>query len=336
MRKSIPYAFRLLTVTGVVACFSTHAAVISFFVTAASAPFQDAIRRKHMLSALVSEKSILDLGLKPGEPDDCQTISLPGNDDPVVKAALVNSLHTAVDEASLSIKRMMPDRHMQILALCVCTLAVLVFPDLPWFSRSLGLLALAAISLLTVRYERRITPPVQTLVRQLAALQDVHSIRYLLHAAQFGDKATRDLAKVAIARTLPDLSTEGAEALSKDDRVYLYRLLLCGSEEIVMPILSAIPLLGDTGAIPAVEKLATGHSIGRGNVEIQLAAGDALAYLISRRSLETTQRVLVRPSDSNRDTELTALRPTSKGDSCSASQLLRVSGSKSDDVGGQP
>ncbi len=166
----------------------------------------------------------------------------------------------------------------------------------------------------------------------IAELQDIRSISYLIYAARFGDRATRDVARIAIARTLPDLSIAGAEALSKDDRSYLYNQLLHGSEAIVKPILSVISHLGDTGAIPALKKLAARHAGTGGNFEVQLAADELLNLLIAKRSISTTERLLVRPSDPNHDAALTALRPASKSNSCTSSQLLRVSGGKSDDV----
>ncbi len=134
----------------------------------------------------------------------------------------------------------------------------------------------------------------------------------------------------ALIELLPRLQASDSHYLSEEQRSALNRMLtnrlgLSKSQAISLriAILKAYEQVGDTNALPVVQRLAEGAGPGKDR-SIREAAQQCLPYLQQRADQESASRQLLRAADATGTTPESLLRPATESSDTTPEQLLRA------------
>ena len=98
--------------------------------------------------------------------------------------------------------------------------------------------------------------------------------------------------------------------------------------ECMLAILKAYEQVGDSEAVPVVERLANGEGYAKRDKAIQQAAQNCLPFLYERGENETQRQTLLRASQPAANAPVTLLRPASAAPATAPNQLLRPASSE--------
>jgi len=174
--------------------------------------------------------------------------------------------------------------------------------------------------------------------RKAAEYEDPRVVGHLANMLEVQDKDTRQVVEEALIGLLPKMRASDAGLLNAEQRESLYRGLRRKNPELVLAILKALEQIGDSRAIPYVEKLEKALQEQRAAAEAQgrsqeaaeidnriLVAKECLQFLQDHAQQEQARQTLLRASDAARVAPDSLLRPaTGKSDQESGS-LLRAS-----------
>jgi hypothetical protein len=145
--------------------------------------------------------------------------------------------------------------------------------------------------------------PLQEAAGAMAGCDDLRAVGLLAETLRMGDP-THTLAVSALTRLLPRLKASDADLFDDDQRVCLYRALRnCANPRIfwrynphfAVTILRALEQVGDSRALPVVQRLASGRAKTPAQKRIQQAARECLPYLRLHATQQRDDQTLLRP-----------------------------------------
>jgi hypothetical protein len=145
--------------------------------------------------------------------------------------------------------------------------------------------------------------PLQEAAGAMAGCDDLRAVGLLAETLPMGDP-THTLAVSALTRLLPRLKASDAGLLDDGQRACLYRALRnCANPRIfwrynphfAVTILRALEQIGDSRALPVVQRLASGRAKTPAQKRIQNAARECLPYLRLHAIQQQDDRTLLRP-----------------------------------------
>ncbi len=159
----------------------------------------------------------------------------------------------------------------------------------------------------------------------LAMQRDVRVVGPLAEALSLGDKKIRTDVVCALIELLPRMQAGDDALLNDDQRACLYRELRSNDTGLILTILEACEQVGDSKAIPFVEKLAAGEGVAAKDRQIREAAQACLPFLQMQAERERAARTLLRAATAPGDPATVLLRPAQGATEVEASLLLRPS-----------
>ncbi len=159
----------------------------------------------------------------------------------------------------------------------------------------------------------------------LAKQEDVRAVGPLAEALSLQDKNVYAIAAGALIRLLPRMQASDATLLNDDQRACLHRQLKGKNTELIQAILKAFEQVGDSKAIPFVEKLSEGEGAAAKDRRIREAAIVCMPFLQAQAERERAARTLLRAASSPDDPSTLLLRPAQGVTEVDASRLLRPS-----------
>jgi hypothetical protein len=167
----------------------------------------------------------------------------------------------------------------------------------------------------------------------LAQLEDVRTVGVLAEALEYRDPRIVQAAKTTLLRLLPQLKASDSGMLNTEQRAALNRALERENADLVIAILKALEQVGDSQALPVVQRLADGERWAAASSRIRVAAQECLPALLLRSEEERSRQTLLRAS-SGAETELTPsdmlLRPASGAGMTAPHELLRSTTAQAD------
>jgi hypothetical protein len=170
---------------------------------------------------------------------------------------------------------------------------------------------------------------------KITNIDDVRAVGALAEAMEIPDKGMLAQAQKALTRLLQRLEVGDAHLLNETQRKCLYRRLkieyALHTPDFMVALLEALEKIGDAGALPAVQELATCTVTTASGKRVQAAARKCLPVLRLRvRTLETSS-TLLRASSAEDTGGASLLRPVHGGDNTAPEELLRAA--RSDEEG---
>ncbi len=174
--------------------------------------------------------------------------------------------------------------------------------------------------------------------QRISEFQDVRAVGHLATAMEIQDKGTRRIVEDALTRLLPEMRASDAGLLNAEQRENLYRGLRRKNPPLVLAILTALEQVGDSKAIPYVEKLeknlleqqAEAKKLARlqpAEIDQQLqAARECLQFLQDHVQQEQARQTLLRASSAAQVAPDSLLRPAAETFEQDTASLLRAAG----------
>jgi hypothetical protein len=150
---------------------------------------------------------------------------------------------------------------------------------------------------------------------------DVSIVGPLAEALEYRSKRVREAATAALIRLLPLLQTSDSDLVNSEQRNCLHRALMGNSPELVVAVLGALGQIGDSRAIPNVERLAAGLGVAVEDERIRKMAQETVLLLRQRMELQRAPQTLLRAA-SEEGGEL--LRAATGSEGPEANVLLRA------------
>ena len=177
--------------------------------------------------------------------------------------------------------------------------------------------------------------------RKAAELKDMRAVGHLAAALEMQDKGTRQIVEEALIDLLPQMRASDAGLLDAEQRECLYRALRSKNHKLVMAIFKALEQIGDSRALPYVEKLeqalveqhawAERHTrhLQAAEIETRLqAARECLQFLQDHAQQEQARQTLLRASSAAHVAPDSLLRPAAGKSDQDPDSLLRASRSE--------
>lgn len=164
----------------------------------------------------------------------------------------------------------------------------------------------------------------KTLTKQLARFEDIRLVGAMTEGLEYDDKEVITLAEAWLTQHLPTLKASDSHLLNLEQRKILHRAVVKKKRpELAISILKALEQIGDTAAIPFVQKLAQGA----GEERVRQAAIECLPYLERLEAERLSRETLLRASSAANvgAPAETLLRPASGTMEADPAQLLRAS-----------
>lgn len=192
-----------------------------------------------------------------------------------------------------------------------------------------GITTLVLRSLLRARARRR------RMVAAVAAQDDIHAVGPLLDALAMDSGESQHKAMEALTRLLPRLTSQDAHLLNDAQRATLYRILStpsgnrnpAGEKERLnfrLSIVKALEHIGDSKALPIVERLARNNATAASAKRLQEAASACLPYLRARVEEHGTRSTLLRSAEAPPEPDwdaITLVRPLPPQDGDTSARL---------------
>ena len=203
------------------------------------------------------------------------------------------------------------------------------------------LLALVGILSLLFRSDARLRKRCIKILGPLSALSDVRAVGPLVNTLKMDYRGIHRVAVAALIDLLPCLQADEADLLNAEQRGLLCRQLSkplktlpananAASQEVYVraiafrvAILQAFAQVGDSSALPLVERLAHGEATTRGQRAIQEAARQCLPALMLRAEQERNGQTLLRAANAADAEGETLLRAAKGARETRHDQLLR-------------
>ena len=196
----------------------------------------------------------------------------------------------------------------------------------PWYGTLIWALACAGSTQL---YRFTLSSTLSKTARELAATDDIRAVSALAEALDWPDADIQYASRQALERLLPQLRATDSKLLNEKQRASLYKSLKMSNahkeERLIIAILAALQQVGDTAAVPYVERLAQAKPRLPREQRIQRAAAECLPYLLIRAQDNESSAMLLRASSAVEMSPEILLRPASAHDSEAAEELLRPS-----------
>ncbi len=165
--------------------------------------------------------------------------------------------------------------------------------------------------------------------KSLAQFDDLRSVGPLAEALAFNDRGVQEIAEARLIVLLPRIQATDSALLNENQRKCLYQVLagrLAASRniELVLAILKAYEQVGDSQAIPLVEKLAEGEGKAGQDARVRASASECLVSLRQRAEQERMSQTYLRASDATNVSPQVLLRPASGMVEELPEQLLRA------------
>jgi hypothetical protein len=128
----------------------------------------------------------------------------------------------------------------------------------------------------------------------------------------------------ALLRLLPRMKASDSHLLNLEQRKALYKILKSDEETLLLAILKALEQIGDSAALPFVEKLANPPLGGKVSVKVKQAAWVCLPFLIERAKQEHNSATLLRASGTMETHTGELLRPATTTSETDPRDLLRA------------
>jgi len=156
--------------------------------------------------------------------------------------------------------------------------------------------------------------------RLLAQVEDRRIVGPLTEALDYGDAVTRDAARRCLLRLLPQLTPADAFKLETRHRRRLNRVLGSEDEPLILAVLQALPRIGDSSSIAAVQHLKR-HTRVR---KIRRVATECLPLLMLRIEELQISGTLLRPSSEADASPEMLLRPVTSDPDYESRDLLHT------------
>jgi hypothetical protein len=173
---------------------------------------------------------------------------------------------------------------------------------------------------------------------------DMSTIGSLVEVLRVDDSQTRQVASLTLTQMLPRLKASDAHLLNEAQRTRLLNVINLPVEsplykdirtlfrpahndkiDFHVAILKALEQVGDSKALPVVEKLAKGNPKTEGEQRIKEAAQNCLLFLQQRVQQQVYSQTLLRPAGIGPDDAETLLRPAEGAPETDHETLLRPS-----------
>jgi hypothetical protein len=151
---------------------------------------------------------------------------------------------------------------------------------------------------------------------------DVSIIGPMAEALEYRSRPAREAATAALLRLLPRLQEDSADLLTVEQRGNLHRALMGKNPRLVLAVLNTVQQIGDSKAMPNVQKLAAGLGIAGEDIGIQEAAQHTLLLLRQRIDARHAPATLLRASSVEAAGTEDLLRPATAGAADTQSALL--------------
>jgi hypothetical protein len=249
--------------------------------------------------------------------------------------AFLSRLQEQIQQQKRRYRRLIGVYFVGVLAYLVGTFANLahLIPQYPW-----GIL----ISLMPIAYvialfaSQAVGKRWQNTAAQLAETEDPRYIGPLIEACMSINvervNGQASPAREALIRRLPQLRADETHLINSQQRQLLNRFLAGnavwygGNVRLAVAILQAYEQVGDSAALPIVERLAAGERGGMVRA-VREAAQQCLIFLRPRAEAEQANQQLLRASDGNATPTDVLLRPVaSSSQETDPQQLLRAEG----------
>ncbi|HZP81684.1 MAG TPA: hypothetical protein VFB21_08610 [Chthonomonadaceae bacterium] len=163
---------------------------------------------------------------------------------------------------------------------------------------------------------------------RLARFDDLRIVGPLAEMLEAPDMRARPDVVSALTTLLPRLQASDAALLDTEQRACLCRILTSSERaltDLKIAILRAFEQVGDSRALPLVERLAEGPGRTERQRRIRSAAKHCLPFLQERAAQEPFRQTLLRASLAAGVASDTLLRPAAPGVDAAAQHLLRAS-----------
>ena len=165
------------------------------------------------------------------------------------------------------------------------------------------------------------------LTKSLAQYEnDPRVVGPLAEALEFQDKELRKMVPEKLIRLLPQLKASDRNCLNDAQRACLYRALRGKNDALKLAILQSLQQIGDSKALPYVQKLAADQRAMSGP-RMREAVALCLPFLTDLAEKEKNSQMLLRAADGNLTSSDVLLRPAEGGTVSEPEQLLRASSS---------
>ncbi len=168
------------------------------------------------------------------------------------------------------------------------------------------------------------TDQMKSAARKLSRYNDVRAVGVLVEALEWTD--SKDVVKLAegkLLELLPQMQASDASLLHTEQRAILNCKLLTADNDFVKVILKAYEQIGDSAAMPFVEKLARGEGKSGSITEVVTAAKECLPFLVQRAKQQEQAQTLLRAASENTTAPETLLRPANATLETQPETLLR-------------
>lgn len=170
------------------------------------------------------------------------------------------------------------------------------------------------------------SPRLKSLLSIVSNLDDKRLVGPLLQAQRYHE--VRSAIQTALLHLLPQLQHTDAFLLKDAERTLLYQSLNSTNPEYVLTVLKALEQVGDSKALPYVEKLVypadKQDKQNKRNEAVVQAAQECLVFLQQRIERQQISQSLLRPSDKATAVPDTLLRSASATQDTEPAQLLRA------------
>ena len=165
----------------------------------------------------------------------------------------------------------------------------------------------------------------KSVTKYLALTQDKRAVGPLAEALEYRDRDLTAIVGPCLVDLLGKLQASDAGLLNAEQRGCLCRALNGKDLVLALSVLKAFEQIGDSAALPAVEKLASSQRRGARNLLLQDKARECLVFLRPRAENEIAMRQLLRASDGDVVTADILLRPSQEHVESRPQELLRAS-----------
>lgn len=190
-----------------------------------------------------------------------------------------------------------------------------------WF-KAFELLMKSFMLFLTLAIPLTNQPRLKLLLNIVSELQDKRFIGHLVESYRYQE--VRSFIVKTLLVLLPQLQHSDARLLNEQQRTILYQSLNDKNTDWIRTVLKALEQIGDSKAVPYVEKLATASNT---EPEIREAAQECLVYLKQRLEQQQISQTLLRASDAVAAGPDMLLRASMTADTTEPNQLLRAGSS---------
>ncbi len=191
----------------------------------------------------------------------------------------------------------------------------------------IGWYFIALVLLLSLFFATRPTLMQMRAVHVLAGFDDARIIGPLAEALQLEDVYTERVAAASLKRILPRVRATEAALIDNDHRTFLYHALQSDDSDLVIAVLAALEQIGDSNALPFVEKLSERPVRTASDLQLRNAASQSIPAILASAARHDVGSTLLRPTVEPAKPEKSLLRPVADARAADSDLLVRPAAS---------